>query len=129
MSGVVLTGSRGDGHGAVSLRGDLDVTGAADAEAILSALLAPGRSLVIDISALDFLDCASLAALLRVQQLARRGGGDVVLVTPSPQVRRLLALTGKDEALLAHPGVAACLAGAARPDRPVTGRSGDRTRR
>jgi hypothetical protein len=48
-------------------------------------------------SALDFIDCSSLGALLRVQRLARRGGGDVVLVAPQWEMLRLLALTGKDD--------------------------------
>jgi anti-sigma B factor antagonist len=76
--------------------GELDVTGAAYAEAAITALVAPGQSLIIDMSALDFIDCSSLGALLRVQRLARRGG-DVVLAAPQWEVLRLLALTGKDE--------------------------------
>jgi len=46
---------------------------------------------------LDFLDCSAFGALLRVRAMARRGGGDVVLVAPQPLVRRFLALTGNDE--------------------------------
>jgi anti-anti-sigma factor len=62
----------------VALCGDLDFTGAADAEAALAALMARGQSLVIDLPALDFMDCSSLGVLLRVRGLARSGGGDVV---------------------------------------------------
>jgi anti-anti-sigma factor len=57
------------------------------------ARVAPGQSLIIDMSALDFIDCSSLGALLRVQRLARRGGGDVVLAAPQWEMLRLLALT------------------------------------
>ena len=97
MPGVELKASVWDGFVVVVLRGDLDVTGAADAQAAIAALVAPGQILVIDISALDFMDCASLRALLEVQALARRGGGDVVLAAPQPHVLRLLALTGREE--------------------------------
>jgi anti-anti-sigma factor len=55
----------------MALRGDLDVTGAADVEAAIAARVARGQSLVIDMSALDFIDCSSLGALLRAQRLAR----------------------------------------------------------
>ena len=96
MPGVELNASVRDGFVVVVLRGDLDVTGAADAEAAIAALVAPGQTLIIDISALDFMDYASLRALLRVQTLARRGG-DVVLAAPQPHLLRLLALTGRDE--------------------------------
>jgi len=81
----------------VALRGDLDVTGAADAQAAIAALVEPGQTLIIDIPALDFMDCASLRARLEVQTLARRGGGDVVPAAPQPHVLRLLTLTGRDE--------------------------------
>jgi anti-anti-sigma factor len=93
MPGVELKASVRDGFVVVVLRGDLDVTGAADAEAAIAALVASGQTLIIDMSRLDFMDCGSSRALLRVQTLARRGGGDVVLAAPQPHVLRLLALT------------------------------------
>jgi anti-sigma B factor antagonist len=113
MPGVDFTTSAGDGHVVVALCGDLDVTGTADAEAAITVLMARGQSLIIDMSALDFLDCSALGALLRVQALARRGGGDVVLVAPQPLVRRLLALTGNDEVFWVHASVATAVAGIA----------------
>ena len=117
MPGVELKTSAYDGHVVVALRGDLDITDAADAEAALTALVARGQSLIIDMSALDFIDCSSLGALLRVQGLARRAGGDVVLAAPQRQVLRLLALTGKDEVFCVHASVAAAVAGIARRQR------------
>ena len=113
MPGVELKASVRDGHVVVVLRGDLDVSGAADAEAAITALVTPGQSLIIDMSALDFMDCASLGALLRAQTLARRGDGDVVLAEPQRQVLRLLALTGKDDGFWVHANVAAAVLGAA----------------
>ena len=111
MPGVELKASVRDGFVVVVLRGDLDVTGAADAEATIAALVAPGQSLIIDMSALDFMDCASLRALLRVQTLARRGGGDVVLAALQPHVLRLLALTGRDGVFCVQVSVEAAVAG------------------
>jgi anti-sigma B factor antagonist len=82
MPGVGLRTSARDGRVVVALRGDLDVTVRADAEAAITALVARGQYLIIDMSALDFLDCSALGALLRVRGLARRAGGDVVLAAP-----------------------------------------------
>src|SRR5579863_9651459 len=76
MPGVGLETSARGGHVVVALRGELDVSGAADVEAAITAVVVPGQSLIIDMSALDFMDCASLGALLRVRGLARSGGGD-----------------------------------------------------
>ena len=111
MPGVELKSSVCEGRVVVALRGDLDVTSAAGTEAAITALLARGQWLVIDMSALDFLDCASLGALLGVQRLARRSGGDVVLAAPHSYARRLLALTGQDEVFWVQPSVAAAVAG------------------
>jgi hypothetical protein len=97
MPGVELTTSACDGHLAVAFCGELDVTGAADAEAAITALVAGGQYLVIDMSALGFLDCGALGALLRAQ----------------PLVRRLLALTGNDEVFWIAAGVEAAVAGIA----------------
>lgn len=111
MPAVELKSSVCEGRIVVALRGDLDVTSAAGTEAAITALMAQGQWLVIDLSALDFMDCASLGALLGVQRLARRCGGDVVLAAPHSYARRLLALTGKDKAFWVQPSVAAAVAG------------------
>jgi anti-anti-sigma regulatory factor len=71
----------------------------------------PDRCLIIDMSALDFIDRGSLDALLRVQWLAWSTGGDVVLAAPQRHVLRLLALTGTDHAFLIHASVQAAAAG------------------
>jgi len=114
MQGVeLITGVR-DGHVVAALRGELDVTGAVGAEAAITALVEPRQFLIIDTSALDFIDCSSLGGLLRVRELARRGGGDVVLAAPQPQLRRLLALTGMDEVFCVQASVAAAVASVAR---------------
>ena len=102
----------------MAVRGDLDVTGAADAREAIAALVVLGRCLLIAMSALDFIDCGSLGALLRVQRLAWSTGGEVVVAAPQRHVLRLLALTGRDHAFLIHASVQAAVAA-----RPVVGRS------
>lgn len=72
--------------------------------------MVPGRRPIIDMSALDLIDCGALGALLRVQWLAWRTGGDVVLAAPQRHVLRLLALTGNDHAFLIHASVQAAAA-------------------
>jgi len=110
MPGIELETSARGGHVVVALRGELDVSGAADVEAAITAVVVPGQSLIIDMSALDFMDCASLGALLRVRGLARSFGGDVVLAAPARRARRLLALSGQDQAFRVHPSVEAAVA-------------------
>ena len=114
MPDIELRASAGDGHFVVALRGELDVSGAARVEAAIAAAVAPGQSVIIDMSALDFVDCASLGALLRVRELARSCGGDVVLAAPARRVWRLLALSGQDRAFWVHPSVEAAVASVGR---------------
>jgi anti-anti-sigma factor len=139
MPGAELKTSVRGGCVVVALRGELDVTGATEAEAAITALVVPGCCLIIDMSALDFIDCSSLGALLRALRLARGGGGDVVLAAPQPHVRRLLALTGNDEVFWVQASVEGAVAGlagrwrypwrrlavrAARPGRAAPSRTG-----
>ena len=114
MPGVELKTRVRDRRVVVALRGDLDITGAASAEAAVTALVTRGQHVVIDMSALGFIDCSSLGALLRAQEPTRRGGGDVVLTAPQPQVRRLLALTGNAEVFRVQASMEAAVAGIAR---------------
>ena len=122
MSAVELSTSARDGHVVVALRGDLDITGAADAGAAITALVVPGRCLIIDMAGLDFIDCGSLGALLRVQWLAWSAGADVVLAAPQRHVLRLLVLTGNDHAFLIHASVQAAVAALPGRGAPYGGR-------
>jgi anti-anti-sigma regulatory factor len=78
------------------------------------ALVARDQYLVIDTSTLDFIDCNSLGALLRARELARHGGGDMVLAAPQPCPRRLLVLAGHDEVFWVQASVDAAVASIAR---------------
>ncbi len=109
MPGIELETSARDGHAVVALRGELDVSGAAGIEAGIAAVVVPGQSPILDMSALDFMDCASLGALLRVQGLARSCGGDVVLAAPGRRARRLLVVSGQDQVFRVHPSVEAAV--------------------
>lgn len=114
MPGVELTSRVCDGQVVVALHGELDITGTAGAEAVITVLVARGQCLVIDMSSLDFMDCCSLGALKRVRARVRHGGGDLVLAAPQPLVRRLLALTGADDVFWVEASVDAAVAGIAR---------------
>jgi anti-sigma B factor antagonist len=120
MPGIELKTSVCKGRVVVALRGDLDFTDADAAEAAIAALVARGQSLIIDVSALDFIDCSALGALLRVRELARHGGGNVVLAAPQPHVLRLLVLTGNNEMFWAQASVEAAIADAASRRRPYS---------
>ena len=84
---------RGDGQVVVVLRGALDVAEAAKVAASLAVVAASGRTVIVDLEGLEFIDSSGLAALVRTRQHARRAGCDLVLAAPQQQVLRMLAIT------------------------------------
>ena len=88
-----------------ALRGELDIVDADNVAAKLTSLAERGGCLIVDMSALCFIDCAALGALVRVERQARRSGVAVVLAAPHDSVARTLALTGIGEAFRVYGSV------------------------
>ena len=63
----------------------------------VEALDATPRRLVLDVSAVTFLDSAILGVLIRIHHAAEERGIRFTLRRPSPLVQRLLRLTGLEE--------------------------------
>ena len=105
------------GHIVVTLRGELDVVDAASVAAALTAAAARNPRVIVDLAALEFIDCCALGALARVREQARQAGGDLLPTAPRGQVRRILALTGLSGVFCVHASVdeAAAAAGWPRP--------------
>jgi anti-sigma B factor antagonist len=126
MFSVDLGISERDGLTIATLRGELDVTDAASVAAALSAVAEGARTVVVDLAGLEYIDSSGVAALAAAARHARRGGGDLLLAEPGPQVQRVLARprmasvfalhAGADEAADSRSRSAA--AAGARPPRP-----------
>jgi anti-sigma B factor antagonist len=83
------------GAAIVSLRGELDISGASVLQAHLSDIRRQARARsVADLTGLAFIDCACLSVLVRHCKEIRRQGGSFALAGPQPGVRRILAITG-----------------------------------
>jgi anti-sigma B factor antagonist len=78
----------------VRLEGRLDALAAEETRARLEALVAdrPAR-LLVDMAGVPFVDSSGLGALVAVLKAARRSGGEMALVSPQAQTRKLLTLT------------------------------------
>lgn len=90
-----------DGTLRVQLIGELDVAVAAVLFECLAALIEERRVFSLDLSQLRFIDGAGLQVLRRAVFEGRSGGRRLVTVerTLSPQVERLIELTGVAQAL------------------------------
>jgi anti-anti-sigma factor len=112
--------------GVLALRGELDVTIAAELSAELAGLMSRERWVIVDLAGLSFIDCSSLGVLAGARRQARTAGGDVLLAGPRGVVARVLALTGRDQVFPVFPGVgpAAFSAGLAAFSARLAGRAG-----
>jgi anti-sigma B factor antagonist len=110
-----------DAYAVAAVRGELDITSSVGVMSAIAALTARHPVVIVELSAVEFMDCGALGALLRVQRLARQGGGDVLLAAPAAIVLRLLGLTGADEVFGVHASADAAVASIA--GSPVAGAS------
>ncbi|MEX1104770.1 MAG: STAS domain-containing protein [Ilumatobacteraceae bacterium] len=82
--------------GVVIAVGEIDMVAGPQLEALVLPLERPG-AVVIDLSAVTFLDSSGLRTLLKIARAAGERGDEVVLRSPSAEVDRLLELTGTRE--------------------------------
>ena len=117
MAAVGLSTREYGGHVVVALHGELDIADAAGVMAVLAAAAAGNPRIIVDLAALEFIDCCALGVLGRVRAQARQAGGDLLLAAPRGPVQRILALTGLIGVFSVHASVeeAVRTAGCSRP--------------
>lgn len=89
----------GDGLVRVVLRGELDLSTVEKVEDALDAAHSGEKLLVLDLSALTFLDSTGLRLMVTVDQRARKDGRRLVIVKGPETVQRVFSITKLDEAL------------------------------
>ncbi len=93
------------GHLVVGLHGEVDIVNGASVIAALAAAAARDPRIIVDLSALEFIDCSVLGGLGRVRAQAWQAGGDLLLAAPRGRVRRILTLTGLIDVFAVHASV------------------------
>jgi anti-anti-sigma factor len=84
----------------VPMPAEIDIANASRLAAELDAALKPGvKILIIDMSLTTFCDSMGLKVIARTRGQAVAEGVDLRLVAASPQVLRILAVTGLDTAI------------------------------
>ena len=87
-----------DGAADLRLVGELDLGTACHLrEALRRAHDECTATLVVDLSALTFIDSTGLHELVVAQKRQRANGGEIVLQGPTPQTRRVLEIVGLDQ--------------------------------
>lgn len=89
----------GDVH-TIKLIGEMDLSNAAEVEReLLQAEATNARTILIDLSALRFLDSTGIRLLVAADGRSRSDGGRLRLTRPPAQVFRVLRIAGIDELL------------------------------
>jgi anti-sigma B factor antagonist len=86
-----------DGVAMVTLRGRLDVTGAGLIDLKFSTVAGSKRSIVVDMSAVDFLASLGIRVLVMGAKAVKNKGGRLVLLSPQDNVKLVLTTAGIDE--------------------------------
>jgi anti-sigma B factor antagonist len=107
---LVAAEPAGDGVVVLSAAGELHMSTAPTFGAHAREVLKDGpRCVVVDLSAVQFIDSTGLGVLLNLLREVERQGGEMVVVSANPTVLRLFAITGTDATLDVRPTRAAAL--------------------
>ncbi len=97
----------------IALEGDIDLENAGEVRKALLANLKQKKDLLIDLSAVAYIDSSGIASLVEGLQVARKQKNELSLVSVSVRARRVLELARLDKVFTIHADVADALA--ARP--------------
>lgn len=87
----------------VAFHGELDAAAAPDlADRLAEVEALPGVGLLIDLTDCSFIDSLGIGSVISGSKALREQDRAVVVAASSPQVRRVLSLTGADELLTVH---------------------------
>ena len=103
-----------DGVAVARVTGDIDAANSAGTQRRLADSLDPDAvSLVVDLSAVRYVDSAGIDMLLRLNDRLDRRRAKLILVIPeNSQIRRLATIVGLSEAIATYPGREAAVAAA-----------------
>ena len=102
----------GERGSVLTLEGRLNMVSASQLKGAVSSALEAGRPrVVVDLSAVTFLDSSGLGALIAGLKATRQAGGDLRMSGANEQVRTVLKLTNLDRVLRPYETVQAATDG------------------
>jgi anti-sigma B factor antagonist len=88
-----------DDHAVVTATGEIDVETAGSLSDSVTEALAQAPRVLLDLSAVTFIDSTGLGVLVRAHRAAEARGGFFAVVHPTPQNRKLVRVLGLDQLL------------------------------
>ena len=86
----------------VSLKGEVDLENSPRAREVLLDCVGRGISVLVDLSAVSYIDSSGVASLVEAFQLAKQKKSSFALVAVSPSAMRVLALARLDRVFTIH---------------------------
>lgn len=87
----------------LDLSGEIDINSAPRLkEAIVASISAGKTKVALNMAGVDFMDSTGLAALVAGAKRTREANGDLALVQPNEQIRRILSITELIKVLPVH---------------------------
>ncbi|HZZ96447.1 MAG TPA: STAS domain-containing protein [Jatrophihabitantaceae bacterium] len=102
-----------DAVAVVGVSGEVDVYAAPQLRERLTEMLEDGRSVVVDLTEVGFLDSTGLGALVAARTSAAEHGASLPLVCTHQRILKLFTITGLDGVFTIHDTVDAAIAGLA----------------
>jgi anti-anti-sigma factor len=102
----------------VLLAGEADMATAALRDTLTAEVAARPGLLLVDMTALTFIDSGATHMITDAYRAVRRDGGSLALVRPSPAVSRVLELTGISQVIHVYGSVNEAVTAAARDQAP-----------
>ena len=103
---VLSRESSGAPYTLVVLAGELDATNSQQLRNLLESEMSAGlRTLIVELSGLNFIDSSALQVLLRCNRMLSSQGGVLRLVRPVGSVARMLHFTRADQLIRAYDSV------------------------
>lgn len=93
----------------VELAGEIDLENAGAVRRAILDNLKKGRDVMIDLSQVTYIDSSGIASLVEGLQVARKQKNDLVLVSVSQRVRRVLELARLDKVFAIHADLGSAL--------------------
>jgi len=86
----------------IALRGEIDMASLDDLQSAVEPHLAPGQTVVLDLSDVTFADSTLLKVLVQARGKANDVGGALLVRNPSDQLRKLLSIGDLDDLVRAE---------------------------
>ena len=98
MDELRISVTAGTAHTLVTLEGECDLNTGRQLRDVLTSEVSRGaQRLIVDLSALTFMDSTGMQVLLSTRSVLAVRGGTLVLAAPQPVVARILELTGANK--------------------------------